>query len=339
MGTQTSRATYSRLLVNSFIFGYSFHSVNLILQAVHPLITFDGGGGKAVVLPPRSDAGGNGQAGGHELFHLRTFDGQQGLPGCTRNLICQSERQSGRAGQRSDGHFAIRHRAYLLSQVLVSARQRLPRCRAADAVHSQAMRLLRFHQGIFRPLSEQAISLQLQELLEHDRRTAVRVPGAAPADGGKHELVVGRAGVPSRRGAEPRRFRATGVGVDKGSTAVPVDADAAEPHGLSKDAQCHRVDTPILRPPVRCHAVAVLGVRASAHGLAGVVRDAAVARRDLQRAVHLVPDELELFGQLRVHRLLSAAAGTLELRLGKVLGERGLIPAQERNDAQLTHLV
>lgn len=52
MGTQTSRATYSRLLVNSFIFGYSFHSVNLILQAVHPLITFDGGGGKAVVLPP-----------------------------------------------------------------------------------------------------------------------------------------------------------------------------------------------------------------------------------------------------------------------------------------------
>lgn len=43
------------------------------------------------------------------LFHLRTFDGQQGLPGCARNLICQSERQSGRAGQRSDGHFAIRH--------------------------------------------------------------------------------------------------------------------------------------------------------------------------------------------------------------------------------------
>nr|DAJ69494.1 MAG TPA: hypothetical protein [Caudoviricetes sp.] len=337
MGTQTSRATYSRLLVNSFIFGYSFHSVNLILQAVHPLITFDGGSGKAVVLPPRSDAGGNGQAGGHELFHLRTFDGQQGLPGCARNLICQSERQSSRAGQRSDGHFAIRHRAYLLSQVLVSARQCLPRCRAADAVHSQAMRLLRFHQGIFRPFSEQAISLQLQELLEHDRRTAVRVPGAAPADGGKHELVVGRTGVLSRRGAEPRRFRATGVGVDKGSTAVPVDADAAEPHGLSKDAQCHRVDTPILHPPVRCHAVAVLTARTAFNRR--IMRDAAVARRDLQRAVHLVSDELELFGQLRVHRLLSAAAGTLELGLGKVLGERGLIPALERNDAQLTHLL
>ena len=83
----------------------------------------------------------------------------------------------------------------------------------------------------------------------------------------------------------------------------------------------------------------MLGVRASAHGLAGVVRDAAVARRDLQRTVYLVPEELELFGQLRVNRLLSAAAGTLELRLGKVLGERGLIPALERNDAQLAHLL
>lgn len=102
--------------------------------------------------------------------------GSRGFPAALETLICQSERQSGRAGQRSDGHFAIRHRAYLLSQVLVSARQRLPRCRAADSVHGQTMRLLRFHQGIFRPLSEQAISLQLQELLEHDRRTAVRVP-------------------------------------------------------------------------------------------------------------------------------------------------------------------
>ena len=59
----------------------------------------------------------------------------------------------------------------------------------------------------------------------------------------------------------------------------------------------------------------------------------------LQRTVYLVPEELELFGQLRVNRLLSAAAGTLELRLGKVLGERGLIPALERNDAQLAHLL
>lgn len=42
MGTQTSRATYSRLLVNSFMFGCSFHSVDLILQAVHPLVAFDG---------------------------------------------------------------------------------------------------------------------------------------------------------------------------------------------------------------------------------------------------------------------------------------------------------
>ena len=80
------------------------------------------------------------------------------------------------------------------------------------------MRLLRPHQGIFRPLSEQAISLQLQELLKHNGGTAVRRPGAAPSDGGKHELVVGRAGVLSRRGAEPCCFRATGVGVDKGPT-------------------------------------------------------------------------------------------------------------------------
>ena len=83
-------------------------------------------------------------------------------------------------------------------------------------------------------LTKQAISLQLQELLEHDGGAAVCRPGASPADGGQHELVVGRAGVLPRRGAEPRRFRATGVGVDKGSTAVPVDANAAEPHGLSR---------------------------------------------------------------------------------------------------------
>ena len=192
------------------------------------------------------------------------------------------------------------------------------------------MRLLRPHQGVFGGLAEQAISLQLQELLKHNGGTTVCRPGAAPSDGGKHELVVGRAGVLSRRGAEPRCFRATGVGVDKGPTAVPVDADAAEPHGLSKDAQCHRVDTPILRPPVRRHAIAVLGVLASAHSR--IVRDAAVAGRDLQRAVYLVPEELELFGQLYVNRLLSAAAGTLELIPGKVLGERGLISAQERDD-------
>ena len=72
MGTQTSRATYSRLLVNSFIFGYSFHSVNLILQAVHPLITFDGGGGKAVVLPPCGQCCTDGllTEGRRGLFHI-----------------------------------------------------------------------------------------------------------------------------------------------------------------------------------------------------------------------------------------------------------------------------
>lgn len=91
------------------------------------------------------------------------------------------------------------------------------------------MRLLRPHQGVLGGLAEQAISLQLQELLKHNGGTAVCRPGAAPSDGGKHELVVGRAGVLSRRGAEPRRFRATGVGVNKSPTAVPVDADAAEP--------------------------------------------------------------------------------------------------------------
>ena len=42
-------------------------------------------------------------------------------------------------------------------------------------------------------------------------------------------LYTSGAGVLARRGAEPRCFRATGVGVDKCSTAVPVDADAAEP--------------------------------------------------------------------------------------------------------------
>lgn len=47
--------------------------MDLILQAVHPLITFDGGGGKTVVLPPCSNAGGNGQAGGHELVPPPNF--------------------------------------------------------------------------------------------------------------------------------------------------------------------------------------------------------------------------------------------------------------------------
>lgn len=103
MGTQTSRATYSRLLVNSFIFGYSFHSVNLILQAVHPLITFDGGGGKAVVLPPCGQCCTDGEAGGDHLFELGIVDGQHGLARCTEQLICQGEAQRCGTGQSTGG--------------------------------------------------------------------------------------------------------------------------------------------------------------------------------------------------------------------------------------------
>lgn len=103
MGTQTSRATYSRLLVNSFIFGYSFHSVNLILQAVHPLITFDGGGGKAVVLPPCGQRSADGKPGGDHLFELGIVDGQQRLARCTEQLICQGEAQHSSAGQSTGG--------------------------------------------------------------------------------------------------------------------------------------------------------------------------------------------------------------------------------------------
>lgn len=105
MGTQTSRATYSRLLVNSFIFGYSFHSVNLILQAVHPLITFDGGGGKTVVLPPCGQRSTDGKPSRDHLLKLGIVDGQQRLTRCAEQLICQGEAQHSSAGQSTGGDF------------------------------------------------------------------------------------------------------------------------------------------------------------------------------------------------------------------------------------------
>lgn len=44
----------------------------------------------------------------------------------------------------------------------------------------------------------------------------------------------------------------------KSSVSGGAYADAAEPHGLCKDAQGHRVDAAVCRPPVRRHAVTVL---------------------------------------------------------------------------------
>lgn len=133
-----------------------------------------------------------------------------------------------------------------------------PTGRAADAIHGQLVLLLRFQQGVFGFFSKNAVRGQPQQPLEHLCSRSVCIPGTAPADGRQNEFQVGGAGVLARRGAEPRCFRATGVGVDKCSTAVPVDADAAEPHGLCKDAQGHRVDAAVCRPPVRRHAVTVL---------------------------------------------------------------------------------
>ena len=78
MGTQTSRATYSRLLSQTLgrIQFLRFHSVNLGCSSA---ITFDGGGSKLVVLPPCGQRSADGKPGGDHLFELGALDGQQRL--------------------------------------------------------------------------------------------------------------------------------------------------------------------------------------------------------------------------------------------------------------------
>ena len=64
----------------------------LLLEAGHEVVGFDGLGGKAVVVPPAGEGGGNGQAAGNELFQLGALDGQHGLAHGAEHLIGQGQR-------------------------------------------------------------------------------------------------------------------------------------------------------------------------------------------------------------------------------------------------------
>ena len=103
MGTQTSRATYSRLLVNSFIFGYSFHSVNLILAALILLIACQCGQREGIVEPPVDQRRHGGEAGGDELLELGALDGQHGLAQSAQDLVDEGQSQHSGAGDGGSG--------------------------------------------------------------------------------------------------------------------------------------------------------------------------------------------------------------------------------------------
>ena len=103
MGTQTSRAMYSRFLANSFIAGISFQSVDPVLQVVHVLITFDGCRGKAVIVPPADQCGDDGRTGGDQLLQLGRLDGQDRLAAGAQQLVGQGQQQAGGAGDGASG--------------------------------------------------------------------------------------------------------------------------------------------------------------------------------------------------------------------------------------------
>lgn len=131
-----------------------------------------------------------------------------------------------------------------MSQILVGPRNCPPTGRAADAVHGQSVRLLRFQQSVLGALAENAVRGQPQQPLEHLRGCTVCIPGATPADGRQNELLVGGAGVVPRGIAQPRCLCIAGIGVYDGAAVIPVDAHRLEILG-GDDAQGHRVDAAV----------------------------------------------------------------------------------------------
>ena len=182
------------------------------------------------------------------------------------------------------------------------------------------MSLLRFQQSVLCALAENAVRGQPQQPLEHLRGCTVCIPGAAPADGRQNELLVGGAGVVPRGIAQPRCLCIAGIGVYDGTAVIPVDAHRLEILG-GDDAQGHRIDAAVHHAPVCRHTIAVLGIRTSANGFAGIVRDATVSAGHLDGLAQLIPDGLKFFDQLRIDHLAAASAGTLEVLAAEVLAQ------------------
>ena len=85
----------------------------LLLEAGHEVVGFDGLGGKAVVVPPAGEGGGDGEAAGNELLQLSALDGQDGLAHGAEDLIGQGQSQRGGAGQSGCRDVVMSHREYL----------------------------------------------------------------------------------------------------------------------------------------------------------------------------------------------------------------------------------
>nr|DAD83888.1 MAG TPA: hypothetical protein [Myoviridae sp. ctuSi15] len=223
-----------------------------------------------------------------------------------------------------------------VSQVLGSPGNGLPAGGAADAVHSQPMRLLCFQQSVLCALAENAVRGQPQQPLEHLRGRPVCIPGAAPADGRQNELLVGGAGVVLRGIAQPRCLCIAGVGVHDSAAVIPVDAHRLEILG-GDDTQGHRIDAAVYKPPIRSHTIAVLAARAAAD--CRIMREAAVSAGHLDGLAQLVPDGLKFFDQLRIDHLAAASTGALEVLAGEVLAQGRCVAGLIDDDSHVENLL
>ena len=191
------------------------------------------------------------------------------------------------------------------------------------------MLLLGQHQGLGRAGAEDAIGIDLQELLEHDGRRPIGRAGAALLNRRHDEGVVAGAGVDTGRGAEPCGLAAASIGVDKCALAVPVDTDTAKTGFLGQNTEADRVDGTVFRAPVSRDAVQVATLLTAADLRDCVVLDTAIAAGDADFLAELVPDALNLIGKLLLDHLRAAPTRASELAVREVLGQGGFIAAQE----------
>ena len=121
-----------------------------------------------------------------------------------------------------------------------------------------------------------------------------------------------------------------GIGVYDGAAVIPVDAHRLEILG-GDDAQGHRIDAAVYKPPIRSHTIAVLAARATAD--CRIMREAAVSAGHLDGLAQLIPDGLKFFDQLRIDHLAAASAGTLEVLAGEVLAQGRCVAGLIDNDS------
>ena len=135
---------------------------------------------------------------------------------------------------------------------------------------------------------------------------------------------------------QPRCLRAAGVGVYDGTAVIPVDAYRLEILG-GDDAQGHRIDAAVYKPPIRSHTIAVLAARAAADCC--IMREAAVSAGHLDGLAQLVPDGLKFFDQLRINHLASTPAGALEVLAGEVLAQGRCVAGLIDDDSHVENLL